>query len=443
MAIAVDETIVYCHVSMSRTPIATAASLLALTMAACGSGAGPSGSPPGDGGPLQQKTVEIIAAGSGFQLLRDGAAYPIHGAGGATSAGPASLAALAAAGGNSTRTWGPDENILGAAAAQGITVTLGFSDLTPATVLDYVTRHRGDPALLLWALGNELESGRSGDEQVALWKQINALALQVKAADPDHPVITVVAEIGGNKLQLLDQYAPALDAVGINSYGGVTSLAARVAQSGFSRPWLVTEFGPVGWWETAQTSWGAPIEDSSTAKAAHYLQGWQQAVQGQPTCLGGYAFLWGDKVEKTHTWFGMFLPSALGGDELEAVDAMTYAWTGSWPSKRAPQINGGIQGGLKLVPHGGSGDGTQRTFTAGSQIDATVDATDPGGAPLTYSWELRADGASIATAGGVGATSGPTAVLKLPAAAGTYRAFVYVRGASGHGATATAVMQAQ
>ena len=95
------------------------------------------------------------------------------------------------------------------------------------------------------------------------------------------------------------------------------------------------------------------------------------------------------------------------------------------------------------MPHGSAGDGTQRSFAAGSQVDAAVDATDPGGAPLSFAWELRADGASGAIAGAVVSASGATAVLMLPSTPGTYRAFVYVHGAAGHAATATAPIQAQ
>ena len=43
---------------------------------------------------------------------------------------------------------------------------------------------------------------------------------------------------------------------------------------------------------------------SSTEKASSYRRAWEQGVAGQPACLGGYAFLWGNKQEATATWFG-------------------------------------------------------------------------------------------------------------------------------------------
>src|SRR5512142_3097860 len=101
---------------MRSAPASSLALLVALAACGSGSSSGSPGSPdPGSGGdPAHQKTVEIVAQGSGYELRRNGAPYAIHGAGGASTS--ATLAALAAAGGNSTRTWGLDESILGRAA---------------------------------------------------------------------------------------------------------------------------------------------------------------------------------------------------------------------------------------------------------------------------------------------------------------------------------------
>ena len=42
--------------------------------------------------------------------------------------------------------------------------------------------------------------------------------------------------------------------------------------AGFTRPYIVTEFGPFGFWEVGSTAWKAPIEPSSTEKAQVYLK---------------------------------------------------------------------------------------------------------------------------------------------------------------------------
>ena len=52
-------------------------------------------------------------------------------------------------------------------------------------------------------------------------------------------------------------------------------------------------------------------------------------------CLGSYVFLWGQKQERTPTWYGIFTES---GEATESVDVMQYLWTGEWPDNRSPQI---------------------------------------------------------------------------------------------------------
>ena len=259
--------------------------------------------------------------------------------------GSSRLDDLVAAGGDSIRTYGSGD--LDQAQHRGLTVLIGLP-LRPMRqgfnygdekavaqqserICQEVAKFKHHPALLMYALGNELELGVSQANRIKIWKALNNMAKAVKQADGKHPVIAVLAGIGDNKLSELNEHCPALDAVGINTYGGIITLPEAVAKQGWTRPWLVTEFGPRGHWEVAKTPWGLPIEDSSTQKAELYLKGYQQTIAAQPACLGSYAFLWGQKQEKTHTWYGMFLPE---GNRLGAVDAMTMAWTGTWPANR-------------------------------------------------------------------------------------------------------------
>src|SRR5437867_2576833 len=73
--------------------------------------------------PSQPSLVQVVRADGGYRLLRDGTPYFIKGAG-----GDGSLEALAAAGGNSVRTWGADAvgPILDQAHQLGLTVTVGI-----------------------------------------------------------------------------------------------------------------------------------------------------------------------------------------------------------------------------------------------------------------------------------------------------------------------------
>ena len=49
--------------------------------------------------------------------------------------------------------------------------------------------------------------------------------------------------------------------------------------------------------------------------------------------VGNYVFLWGQKQERTPTWYGLFTPE---GEATESVDVMTYLWTGAWRKTGPP-----------------------------------------------------------------------------------------------------------
>jgi hypothetical protein len=310
-----------------------------------------------------------------------------------------------------------------------------------------VLRLKDHPALLMWALGNELELGVSRADRVKLWKALNQLAEVVKKADGNHPVIAVLAGLGDDKLRELNEHCPSLDAVGINTYSGILSLPQAVARQGWTRPWLVTEFGPRGHWEVPKTPWKLPIEDSSTEMADLYLKGYRQGIAAQPACLGSYVFLWGQKQEKTHTWYGMFLRE---GDRLGAVDAMTMAWTGKWPENRCPQIG---PKKIQVRIDGQQEPPAQNVFQREQRLRCTVDASDPEGEPLVIKWDLRIDvsdnrstggdfePATPPIAGAVVSSDKSEAAIQLPKQPGNYRIFVYVFDPKGAAATANLPIQ--
>ncbi len=395
--------------------------------------------------------VKIVAKDNGYQLLRNGQPYFAKGV-----CGGSRLDELVAAGGNSIRTYGRGN--LDQAQRRGLTALVGlglrpmrqgFNYGDEKAVADQAERIRQNvlklkdhPALLVYALGNETELGVSRAERVKIWKAVNLFAEVVKKTDSNHPVITVLAGLGDNKLSELNEYCPALDAVGINTYGAILSLPSAVAKQGWKRPWLVTEFGPRGHWEVPKTAWRVPIEDTSTEKAALYLNGYRKTIAGSPACLGSYVFLWGQKQEKTHTWYGMFLPD---GRRLGAVDAMTMAWSGKWPANRCPEIG---RKKIQVQIEGQKEVSAQNVFPSGQRLHCTVDATDPEGEPLTVKWDLRLDvsdnrsnggdfePATPPLAGAVLSSMKSEAVIRLPDKPGNYRIFVYAIDPKGSAATA-------
>ncbi|MGB5247127.1 MAG: glycoside hydrolase family 2 TIM barrel-domain containing protein [Woeseia sp.] len=388
--------------------------------------------------------VDLRHGAQGWQLVRNGQPYLIKGAG-----GTASLELLASAGGNSIRTWSADN--LGAtlerAQELGLTVTAGIWLGHERHGFDYddaeqvrqqferareiVSRYKDHPALLIWAIGNEMEGFDDGDNP-AIWKAVNDIAAMIKELDPAHPTMTVTAEIGGARIDYLHRRCPAIDIHGINSYGGAASLLERYRLAGSTKPFVLTEFGPPGPWEVAKTQWGAPLEPSSTEKAALYRAHYQRTVRdGDNLALGSYVFNWGFKMEGTATWFGMFLDE---GAELGTVDAMTELWSGKPPVNLAPIVE-------PLVVEGGA------QVNPGARIRIRSHVSDPEGDALTVRWALRPESDDYTTGGdfrppladiddAIVEASEDSALVRMPEYPGAYRLFYYAYDAAGKAATA-------
>lgn len=389
--------------------------------------------------------VEVVQTDDGWVLHRDGEPYLIQGAGGS---GP--LDQLAALGANSVRTWGVDETtgpLLDRAHELGLTVTVGiwlgherhgFDYGDPAQVAAQleaaraaVLAHKDHPALLMWGVGNEMEGFKEGDNP-AIWRAVNDVADMVQELDPAHPTMTVTAEIGGERVASVRDLCPAVDVHGINAYGGAASIATRYRAQGGTKPYLLTEFGPPGAWETGETPWGAPFEGTSTEKASAYRRTWTDAVVGAPgLSLGGYAFTWGYKMEATATWFGLLLPT---GDTVNAVDTLAELWTGEPPADRSPRVSPiEIAGSAQRDP--------------GDVIEVRWTVDDPEGAPVTVEWALRRESGEYLTGGdarpmlpdlpgAVVSSTTQTARIRLPDFPGPYRLFAAARDGTGHAATA-------
>jgi len=399
--------------------------------------------------------VKIVKQGGGWQLLRGGKPYYVRGAGGS-----ARLEQLAAAGGNSIRIWRPSADALERAGKLGLTVLVGLDVGKPRQGFDYtdaaavkaqlekaretVLKFKDDPAVLMWALGNESELNASDEDRVRVWQAVEEMAAMVKETDPNHPVITVTAGLGKANLAELNKYCPSLDGVGVNTYGDLPRIPERIAKAGWTKPYLITEFGPRGHWEVARTPWGLPIEDSSTEKADFYLSAYRAAVSGNPLCLGSYVFLWGQKQEKTHTWYGMFLPD---GRPLSPVGAMMEAWSGKAPEHQWPRI-----GPKKIEAARADGKGTSSGIVRpGAALKCTVDARHPDGDKLTITWDIRADVSDNKSTGGdfepstpaLETATGQTVTLHVPEKPGNYRVFVYVSDSRDQTATANLPIRAE
>ncbi len=388
-------------------------------------------------------SVRLAGRPGRWELVRDGLPYVIRGA-----AGRDRLETLASIGGNSIRTWDAMDidDLLDEAHRHGLSVTVGIWLEHERHGFDYddpqvrrtqlekvrtcVLKYRDHPAVLMWALGNEIEL--AGDMDKAL-RAIEEAAALTRQLDPHHPRMAVIAEIGQDKARRLREGCPSIDVLGINSYGGAPSLPKRLSAQGWTGPYVLTEFGPIGHWEGGHTPWGAPYEPSSADKASMYLRAQTQGVMAEMPgrCLGSYAFMWGHKQETTPTWFGMFLES---GERTAAVDVMQELWTGRPPADVAPAVHHlSLDAGPVFAP--------RQTFRA------TCQSSDPEGKALRMVWVVRPESTDPKSGGdaeqgtpdipGAIMESGPEgAVVRAPGEPGAYRLYVTVF--DDHGGAGTA-----
>jgi hypothetical protein len=287
-------------------------------------------------------------------------------------------------------------------------------------------RHRDHPALLAWGLGNEVEGDGTND---AYWQQLDRLGRLVHEIDPAHLTFTAIAGMNKAKAAGINAHSPHLDFVGINTYGAVFGLRKQLGELGWKRPWMLTEWGPRGFWENPKTSFGAPLEQTSSEKAEMMRKAYQNVIASGDGCLGSYVFLWGWKFEATATWFGIFTHE---GETTAAADTLQEMWSGTPSANRAPAI-----GKLLGVP--------QSPLAPGGNFDASVQATDPDGDPLVWHWavlpELKGHNASRLPmpepmSGAIASASGDQASVTAPNKSGIYRLHVWIKDSKGHAATA-------
>ncbi|TGE28952.1 glycoside hydrolase family 2 TIM barrel-domain containing protein [Hymenobacter metallicola] len=391
--------------------------------------------------------VEVKQANGRYELLRGGKPYFIKGAGGGQF--PERVKAY---GGNSIRTWGTDgaEKVLAEANQNGLTVMLGLDVARERHGFDYnntaavaqqlqkikaeVLKYKDNPAVLFWGIGNELNLEYTNPK---VWDAVQQIAQMIHEVDPNHPTSTVLAGLNQKEADYIKAKCPAVDILSINTYAGLAEIPQQVRTVGWSGPYVVAEWGPTGHWESPVTPWKASVEETSSQKAAVYKSRYEASVAKDKTqCLGTYVFLWGQKQERTPTWYGIFTED---GKESEVVDVMQYLWSGQWPKNRAPHLSAFTLDGKKA---------TDNVYVQpGQRVPVVATVSDPDKDKLTYRYELLPESTDLKTGGD--RESRPAAIpglvpagaqgqttLQAPTKEGAYRLFVYAYDGKDNVATA-------
>jgi hypothetical protein len=386
---------------------------------------------------LTPAKVEIKKEAGKFQLYKNGEPYFIKGA-----VGWDFLEELKNAGANSLRT---SPRLLDEAHRLGFSVLVNLPVAAERSGFDYndevavknqfervkkiVEENKDHPAVFMWAIGNELDHIPGDlDYNLKMWNAVNEIAGMIKEIDPNHPVLTVVGYGKLEKIKDIKQRCPNLDLLGINAYAAVLKVPEWLKEYGWDKPYVVTEWGPSGWWEVPRTKTGVVIEETSTEKAHVYRDRYEKVILGDPLCLGSYVFLWtSNRQERTHTWFNMFHNNL----KTETVEVMQYMWTGNWPQNRAPRIDA-----LKIS---GRNALENIELEPGSINTALVEVADPENDELRFEWELLPEPKKFGVYAGQGekkpkpvegfiqATQNNTIQFKVPdEAERNYRLFIYV-----------------
>jgi len=395
--------------------------------------------------------VEMKNTDGKYRLYVDGQEFYVKGAGCEFG----DIAALAKHGANTFRTWRVDngqqtgKEVLDLAETNGLKVVMGLDMARERHGFDYsdslavkkqydemckqIDMYKDHPALLAWGIGNELNL-RATNQNV--WNAVNDLAKYIHENDGNHPATTMLAGIGRNEIDYITANCPDIDFISIQMYGDIVNLAQRIADAGYKGPYFVTEWGATGHWEVAQTEWGAPIEQSSSEKADAIKYRYENVIlKDDSLCMGSFVFLWGQKQERTPTWYGLF---TMQGEETEAIDVMHHFWTGSWPENRSPRIQTA------------SLDGKSRYdnihLAAGEQYTCKYLITDPDEDQLTYRIEIMEESTDLGDGGDFETTpeAHPVSDLefneegftfKAPEKEGPYRLFIYAEDGFNHAAT--------
>ena len=392
------------------------------------------------------KKTEIIKTAKGFELLHNGEPYYVRGAGGDNH-----LKELANIGGNSIRTWtiNNGQAVLDSAHKNGLTVCMGLWVNHERHGFDYndeysvlaqlkgfeeaILKLKDHPALLMWAVGNEVDLFYSN---FRVWNAVEDIAKLIKKLDPNHPIMTVTAGIDVSEVYMIKNYCPSIDVLGINTYGGIGGLSDQVNKYGWEKPYMVTEWGPYGHWESPTTSWGVSVEANSSEKAKMRFDGYKHIQKDSELCLGSYAFLWGQKQEQTPTWYGIFTED---GKSTESVDVLNSYWAKNKSKNKAPLISSFL---LNEKDKYKSIKVKKRR-----NLNFKIQTTDFEKDSLTYTYELMAESTDKKAGGDFESKGGlldfkilektsNNIKIKAPYRSGAYRFYIYISDGENNVATA-------
>ena len=421
----------------------------------------------------ETRTVFIKKTENGYQLFRNGKPFYIQGACGNTY-----LKELSDIGGNTIRVYDTAnlKNILNEAQINNLAVIVDIyiprfqidhnpysskqnNLLLKEDLKKFIRTYKSNPAILFWNLGNELDypsllqtRRRIPDfddlanifniynERKSFIKTFNELIEIIHLEDPNHPVSTSIStQYFWKRLLSIHINSPKLDLIGYNIFAPPAKMKKQLTKlSLFIKlmPYFISEWGMEGPWAQEKTAWGAPIETTSTNKGEQYKENNAIITNQYSQSLGSTVFYWGQKQERTHTWFNIF-------DEEGRKSQVFYELKNIWRNE-AGNFNQPPKIKYMLVNNRGTKDNL--VFLPGELVNATVLLNSGIDSTLNFKWEIHEEGWNYAGGGAAHkltnkiSTAIETVKLNevlfhVPALEGAYRIFVHISDQFGNFAT--------
>jgi hypothetical protein len=207
--------------------------------------------------------------------------------------------------------------------------------------------------------------------------------------------------------------APSLDFIGVNSYydSRMAELCGMASRFDPARPYLVSEFGPAGYWDerfARRDRSGALLEPRTEEKTRDYARGWSVHTLGHRGAnIGGVAYCWRDRLEATATWFGLTDAQRL---RKPAYLSLQQLWTGRQEAQ--PLQIATLRGPSGAVRPG-----------ATIEVRAQIERSRPG---LQYRWQLATEKFDFEVGRVRTSADGAIAQVTVPSKPGLYRLYLNV-----------------
>ena len=178
-----------------------------------------------------------------------------------------------------------------------------------------------------------------------------------------------------------------------------------------------------------------------------YEDRYNKYILGSERCLGSFVFLWGQKEERTPTWFSMFVESnveglPLNGEKTPMVEAMERVWKGTELKQTAPVVEKIKINGKQAIEN--------VTVKAGQQFTGNIEVKDREGDKLSFIWEIMKEATTLGSGGsheprpdrfGTVNTTEANTFHTSVSEPGNYRLYVYVLDNTGFVSTANVPFQ--